>query len=325
MKRLTLLCMAVLALGLLVACGGGDDDDAVGDDGANGGQVDDDGRDSDDGDSDDGDSGGADDPDSDGGSDDGPQGTTKDLEAAALAQFEYFLEGDFQSYYQTIVRSCREEAGWSGVHEDRRSRRTLARQFNDIDLEQVSVAAVIIDGFNGRGAMVTLEIEGPEDTTSFRETRANPWVFDEGAWRWADCEDFLSPNPPFPTGSQNDPLTDGAITIVAHWFVNIRGVEPKEDEFLMEEPGYQPPAAGTQYFRVLVDVQYDGPEVSATLGEDLEFALVAGRREYDADKACGLPAGYEIELDTEVIPGEGTRGDVCREIDPSPTAEPLCS
>ncbi len=213
------------------------------------------------------------------------------------------------------MRSCREEAGWSGVHEDRRSRRALAARLNEIDLEAVSVTAVIIDEFSGRSALVTLELEGAGDGASFRETRANPWVFDEGAWRWADCKDSVSPNPPFPLGSESDPLPYGSVTIVTGWFVNVRGFEPKEDDFLKDEPGYEPPEAGSQYFRVLVDIQYNGPEVSVTLGDDLEFALVAGGRVYDAEKACGLPEGYEIALDATVTPGDRAGGNVCRKIE----------
>jgi hypothetical protein len=289
-KLLSLLFFASVVSLALVACGGGD-----GDRPGFGGPSDPDPTASD----------------ADGGDGGGAQGSEADLEVAARASFEAFLAGDDQTYFQAIVRSCREEAGFAGVSEWNKGRRALATRGGGINLGEVRVTSVAIDSFDGSGAMVTLVIKGTGDA-NFKEALPRPWTYDDGAWRSEDCKDFLG-GTDFGESSRDDPLGLGFIADLSGWLIVVKFIQPLGDDLVLEESSNEPPADGNQYFVVSVSATYNGAESSVVFGEDLELTFVAGNKEYGEDASCGTVPG-EMERDREYGPGDDAFGLICREV-----------
>ena len=278
-----------------MACGGGDDDasDFFGDS-ASDPTADDSGEGNDD------DNGGP-----------PEQGSEADLQAAARVAFEAFLAADDQTYFQAVVRSCREEVGFSGVFERNKGRRFFAQQNGDITLSAVTVRDVVVENFTGSSADVSLVLDGTGDAT-FKETLPHRWAVDEGAWRSEDCDDFLRGND-MGDSSRDDPLGSGFIADLSGWLIVVRYVYP-DGEFVFEEPAKGPPADGNQYFVVDLAADYNGAEVSSVPSEAFVFTFVSGGTEYGEDASCG-PVPGEFDRDIAYGPGEQAFGFLCREVD----------
>ena len=244
----------------------------------------------------------------------GPPGTQGDLEDAALASFTALLSHDDQAYYASLSRICRERHAFSSVENHNAWRRSQVLGIGHTDFSEVRVASVHIEDFTGHTATVTLDIQGSDE--DFIEGQANEWFYDEEAWRLGTCPD-VSP----PAGGlegqgtdRNDPLGYGFVADADGWLISLIDIDPESEGYL-HEGGLEPAQDGYQLFSAGLGIYYNGPELSVVLGEDLDFAFVRGSDEYGDEISCrNTEYEYVVDLGAVFIPGDDTRGVICRQL-----------
>lgn len=241
-------------------------------------------------------------------------GTEEELDAAARAAFEAYLNGDDEGYFGFLATDCRDSAGFALVSGHLDSRRYNA-DINDVDLGALSVASVTITDFTGSTATVALVIDGPSGD-QFWEAQPLPWIHEADGWRYVGCDEF-SGQGGLGSGdegsSADNPLGVGFIGEPANWFVVTYYITPNFNDIVLETAGNSEPAAGNVYFAVQLSFTYDGPNASAVLGDDLGFRLEAGGATYSGANTCGSYA-QEPELDYTAAPGDQTYFTLCWEI-----------
>jgi hypothetical protein len=243
----------------------------------------------------------------------GGNGSEADLEAAARALFAAFQARDDDAYFSLLSDACRSSAGFGMVSEANNS-----RHFNidvaNFDLSQVSVSDVQISDFDGANANVVLVLDGTEGN-QFLENLPNPWVYEGGSWHWADCSPFEASGGGaggLGGSGPDDPIGVGMVPTIADWYVYSSYLNPDATAEVTSE-GVPAPPAGSVYFNWSVVVQYDGPNASEAVSDDLAFRLVAGDTTYGPDQAC---PGYfgEFDLDFVAAPGDQQPGSFCRAV-----------
>ncbi|HSL97094.1 MAG TPA: hypothetical protein VK831_00855 [Candidatus Deferrimicrobiaceae bacterium] len=245
---------------------------------------------------------------------DGPTGSEGDLEAAARALWDAFQLDDEQAYFAGLSEACRSSAGF-GVVSERTNGRHGRIRLAGIDLSAIEVADVTITDFDGHSATVALTLVGT-DGNEFLEGQPNAWVYEDDGWHWDNCEPFEAGGGGGELGGSgpDDPIGVGFVPTIGGWYVYSTYLYANADAQVAEGDGPAPPA-GTSFYLWGVVVQYDGPNASATLSDDLAFRLVSGGTVYDNPDDCGAYL-YALELDFVAAPGEQAPGDICRAVAP---------
>jgi hypothetical protein len=249
-----------------------------------------------------------------GGGGGGGSGTEADLEAAARALFEAFQVDDDDAYFAGLSDACRSSAGFGTVSERNNSRHGNINRAG-VDLGAISIREVTISDFDGSSAMVQLDLSGT-DGNPFLEGVPNPWVYEDGEWHWANCDPFATGGGGGGGGLEgsgpDDAIAVGMVPTIAGWYVYSSYPLADADELVTGE-GAAPPPPGKVYFLWQLVAQYNGPNPSETLGDDLAFRLVAGNTTYDDPNDCA-GSGLELDLGFVAAPGDQAPGGLCRAV-----------
>ncbi len=249
-----------------------------------------------------------------GGGGGGGSGSEADLEAAATALFEAFQQDDDDTYFAGLSDACRASAGFGTVSERNNSRHGRITQAG-IDLGAIAIDDVLVTDFDGTSATVELDLSGTGGNP-FLEEEPNPWIYEGGEWHWANCDPFASGGGGGGGGLEgsgpDNAIGVGMVPTIADWYVYSSYLLPDANE-LVTGDGVAAPPSGKVYFLWQIVAQYDGPNPSEALADDLAFRLVAGSTTYDNANDC---AGYGFELDLSFVaaPGDQTTGAFCRAV-----------
>jgi hypothetical protein len=281
MKRRIILVVMTITLGLvLAACGDGGADS----DGGAGSTVGDDAA-------------------SEPPSESSSTGTEADLEQAAVGAFAVFQSADDQAYFDIFSRECRETLGFPAIESYLDGRR-FNIDLGGIDLNTLSAGEVTIDDFDGSSADVSLEIEGT--TERFRENLPTEWLYEEGAWRIADCSDIRpAANDLSAEGTDpDDALEYGFIADLEGWLINQTWANLDDEEIVVEFGG-DPAPDGSRLVTTGVGLTYTGPESSIRLTDELAFALVNGSTVYGEEASCETEGYGTAPVAAEpIVPGD---------------------
>ena len=246
----------------------------------------------------------------------GDSGAETALEQAARQSFSDFLSSADEGYYDALSRDCRERLGFAAVENYLIGRRTRAERGAGINLADISVSEVVIEDFTGQAAEVSLVVAGTSET--FRESLPQRWVFEENAWRLADCSDIRqSSNDLTGRGTdRNAPLVRGDVVDIAGWLVALSQVDTDFESTM--SPGEVVPAAeGNQLVSAQLLVTYNGAEPAVVIGDHMAFAIVSNSAMYGDEAGCVSNEYDDLFYDPsmEATPGEDLpRALICREV-----------
>lgn len=243
-------------------------------------------------------------------------GTEADLERAATDSFMAFVTNDYQAYFNSLSRECREKLEYAAVEAHLQGRRFTAAEIGGIDLSDLGVGSAEISGLSGGTGNVILEITGTDEL--FREGTPQNWVFEEGEWHLDECSDIGEAQGGLEGQGvdRSDPLDHGAIADVNGWLVVVTFIEPNGESLVLEMGG-DVAAEGNQLFNAQLSITYNGVESSVTIGEELGFAMVNGDTVYGDESSCELADSGGVFLDPTIQLGPGDSPappTICREV-----------
>jgi hypothetical protein len=198
--------------------------------------------------------------------------------------------------------------------------------FADVDLDDLEITEVLIEGFDGTTAMAGPVVDLPSGEGLFGEQDLSPWRYEDGGWKLDDCPDDegLGTDTGTDTGRGGDDGPEGvgerdqpapvgtALAVGDEWEVTVTGFEPDATDAVLAGSDFaSEPPAGQRFATVRIRATYVGDE-SGDPNFDLEYQLVG-------DAAIGYMAGAGTDCfeaddplpSNELFPGGTAEGNVC--------------
>lgn len=127
-----------------------------------------------------------------GGDDDGasePQ-TEADVAEAVEQFYANFRDNDVRAMYDSMSAACRERVSYSDFAEQMALGRAQVESVYQVDPDELVPDDIVVTDFQPERAGVTLRLTVESDDSFTVGEPSTVYLFEEGAWRSTDCEQF---------------------------------------------------------------------------------------------------------------------------------------
>lgn len=261
------------------------------------------------------------------------------LESAAREFGNSLFGGDTDRAYELLAADCRDQVSKDELQQTMAVAAVFIKGFYNVDLDEIKVDDIETRNVeDGAGeVMLTIKAAGIDSDELNADPTWDRWVYEDGGWKAAECEQFAAPGDSSgggstsggddeepltgPGSSRDEPAPIGTAVQIAGWELKVNSTNPDAaSEIVSDDSFIEPPEAGKVFYLVNLTATYvgNGEDESASLFFGLDFSAVgASAVAYELyDDAC---TPYELpdalDQNAEVFEGGTVTGDICFAVD----------